>query len=510
MGSKQFRVSIATLLGFGSAVMLLWLLWGKVQLGLIRYFDADELAYLHWAHNVFSGQVPYKDFLLYVPPGFLYVLAPLFAFLTGSATLLGGRVFAFLVFVGIVVVTALIFWRVRRSWAAILVGVILVFLPLPADKFIEIRPDNIAMLFALIGMWFQIQGLHTGVLKATSWFYAGVWYGLSLLILPKTLPQIGASCLVTLLWAFWYRPERKLRWAAFVRLLVGLGFPMILFGVWVVVTTGGWKQIETILYSLIILPLEVNRISELYPILQWHFFYPNATYYGSAGWSIGVIANHFLWLVGLLVGILRLVTPYIPGGKRGVWVELLIAGSFMMYIVAFLYWYPMRHAQYLIPTAVFVAFYVADAVDLLWKIASQNDVAKTVFAVCFFALLPIFSMVYQSVHSPKLQLTNREDITILERAIATIPEHAYVLDLVGATIYFTDPYYVCCVPFGQWEPYVTKPLPNLGEALIATHTQYIYQGRLRRVQTLSQVDQAYISTHFVPLDGDPSMLVRRD
>ena len=80
----------------------------------------------------------------------------------------------------------------------------------------------------------------------------------------------------------------------------------------------------------------------------------------------------------------------------------------------------------------------------------------------------------------------------------TIPQTEYILDLDGRTLYYPNPYYVCCLPFGQHEPFLSRPLPSLVDALERTKTGYVYEGELKRIQTLSPVNQAYIYRNYTP------------
>lgn len=497
--SKQ-RLNIGRIfLGIIVGLSFLFLLWTKLQLGLLRYFDADELAYLHWTHNIASGQLPYKDFLSYVPPGFFYALAPIFLFFDGIAPLMVGRTFAWIIFVGICMALGTIFVLLRRPqgtsladtlWLFLLPGLFLAFLPLPADKFLEIRPDNLAILLSLMGLMCQVLWLG-GRTKLAMW--AGLLYGASLLVLPKTLPQVAlASCV-----AFFQRGS--------FRFFGGIAAPLIVFAVWIV-----WVgDVSQTWYSLTKLPFEVNRIGEIFGMQPDLFFYPNAIYYGAYGVSSGLIFNHILWFVGLMVGVYRLLTPFLPHGRAGVWAELLVTGSLFVYVVTFIYGYPLRHAQYLIPIAVFVAWYLADVIVLVWNAAEKTTVGKFMFVGAFSLMIISMCNLFMTVNTPKLTLTNSEDNAILAYALSRIPKGSYVLDLVGATIYYRDPYYVSAVPFGQWEPYLSRPLPDLPTALEQTNTQYIYAGKLARVQTLSKANQAYIRDHFVPLKSHEGFLVRR-
>lgn len=461
---KRMIPTIVTglILGF----MLFW----KLQFGLTRYFDADEFAYLHWAHNVFAGRLPYQDFLLYVPPGFLYFLAPLFFFFERSAILTAGRVFAWVVYVGICIALGFLMPKKYRAYF-FLPGIILSFLPLPADKLLEIRPDNLAVLFGLVGMAFQIKAFQQPkeiqsfrkIQDVGLALTSGIMYGVSLLILPKTLPQVAVATLVAM-WGNWSDQGYRKTVGRFIG---GLSLPLAFFGIWAL-TLGDFG---TVWYSLTKLPFEVNRLGELYPMRPDLFFYPNEIYYGVKGWSVGILANHAVWLVGLFLGLHRLLSG-----------NFLIAGSLFLYIAAFMYGYELRHAQYLIPIAIFVSLYVADGLvdgeEYLSKVLRLPKVLKkTIPIVLFSAVVWGVGVIFLSVNQPKLAWTNRDDYARLERVLATVPKDSYIFDLTGATIYYRDPYYVSAVPYGEWKQYLSRPLPAFA---LPTGT-YIYKDKLGRV-----------------------------
>jgi len=450
-------------------VFVIFLYW-KFRLGLVRFFDVDEMAYLHWAHNVVSGRVPFVDFLSYVPPGFLYVLAPLFWIFQEASILTAGRVFAWVVFVGMCGVLGAVFVSIRgnmvdkggkgnweeKLWYFVLPGLFLSFLPMPADKLLEVRPDNLAVLISLFGLLFHVRKRN---------FWAGFFYSVSLLILPKTLPQV----LVGTLWgALGSRGDK----GSFFRLVLGLGVPIGIFGVWMM-STG---NISLVWYSLTALPLEVNRIGEQFGMQPDLFFYPNDMYYGSGGWNIGLIANHTIWLIGIFVGAVRLVTG-----------DFLVAGTFFAYIFVFMYGYPLRHPQYLIPIAAFIALFAADFLVTL---------KKKIGVIWVLGVIGGMFLVFQTVNEQKLSSATQEDARKLTQALSIIPKNSYVLDMVGSTIFYRDPYYVSAVPFGQWMPYLSRPLPSLSETLENTQTNYIYSGKTDRVDTLPERDKVYIYSKY--------------
>ena len=233
------------------------------------------------------------------------------------------------------------------------------FLPLPKDKFLEVRPDNLVMFVGLIAMICQIGWMEKNTKNLAFW--AGIYYGLSLIILPKIMPQIIVACLVALFF------RRHL--GTFV---IGLVVPLVGFFLFQVGIAKNMGEISTLWYSLTTLPFEVNKIAQQFPMQPDLFFYPNSTYYGVGGWSLGLIANHGIWIIGLLMGSVGLVTSYRPK-------DFLISGTMFLYILTFMYGYPLRHAQYLIPIAVFVSLYVADGVEHVWNHVKAHAIYRGLF-----------------------------------------------------------------------------------------------------------------------------------
>ena len=474
----KIKKNVAILLSLTSVLMLLVFLWWHWRLGMTRYFDVDEFAHLSWAYQMFSGRRPYIDFLFYIPPGFQVFLMPLFLLGGGVTPILAGRLVQFVLFVVLVEVTMLLFWIMRRSWVAILAGVILAFLPLPFDKFLEIRPDTLAMIFAMLGMVFQIK---------KKWAVAGVCYGISLLIFPKVLPQVGVAIAVALF-------TKNVR-----PLLGGFVIPLSVFGLWAL-TLGNLDQV---IYSLTKLPVEALKISQTFIMMPDLFFYPNTIFYGAPGWSTGLIVNHAIWILAIVVGAYRLVTP----GKS--WSEFLIASTFFIHIFFYIQIVPLKHTQYLIPIAVYVAFYAADAVNLLWQKAKRNFITITTFIIVITVIEINFYRIFLSVNMPKLAWTNADTIRDMTTLFRMVPTSEYILDLTGQTIYYKHPFVACCIHFGQSAPYMTRPLPSLGEALEKTSTKYIFEGGLKRTNTLLSIDQAYIVAHYLPHPAIGGLLVRR-
>lgn len=495
-----------------SCLLLLIFLWWHWDLGIHRYFDVDEYAHLHWASRYVAGERPYIDFLYFFPPGFLWFLAPLFWWGSGITPLLAGRVLAFLIFLALTAVSIAVFWSVRRSYLAVVAGAILAFLPLPFDRYIDIRPDNLATLLVYLGMFFQIRFLRSGMKK--DGLSSGLLYGASLVVLTKTFPQVMVALAVGLLSEF--KPPLRFgvsglgqSLVATVRknkpLLAGFFFPLAIFFLWALFlgNTG------TVFYSLTKLPFEANRISQFFIMQPSLFFYPNEVLYGSGGFNQGLLANHFVWIIGLAFGIYRFFTPYLIRGKEYLWEEVLLSGTLIVHIMIFVLFVPLKHTQYLIPIGVLVSFYVADATLTLWKTMRKHPIGVLVFAGVWVIGAAFLYRTFLSVVIPKRTWTNDMSLSTAQTIYTMIPADEFVLDLDGLMLYNPDPYYACCVPFGQFAQFLSRPLPTLTSTLEETQTKYIYQGELKRVSTLDPLDQMYIAEHFTAWEGGDQLLIRR-
>jgi len=508
MKSAKF---IPLILFLVSCLLLLFFLWWHWDLGLHRYFDVDEYAHLHWASHMVAGQRPYVDFLYFFPPGFLWFLAPLFLLGGGTTPLLAGRILSFVIFVGLAGVATLSFWEVRRSWVAIVVAVILAFLPLPFDRYLDIRPDNLATLLVFLGMYFQIRFL--GNKAKTDGLRAGLFYGASLIVLTKTVPQIAFAVLIGFLSHLTYKQGKGLNDLKkalivsahnLVPLLVGLAIPLIVCLVWALLL----GDPDVVVYSLTKLPFEANKISQFFIMLPNLFFYPNEVLYGTGGYNQGLIANHIVWVVGLAYGIYRFFTLYLTRGRQFLWEELLLSGTFVVHVVLYVLFIPLKHTQYLIPIGIFISIFAADALNSVWQKVRKQPVGSVLFAGAWVIGAIFLYRTFLTVVVPKRTWTNDASLAMARTIYAMIPGDAYVLDLDGLMLYTPDPYDACCIPFGQFARFLSRPLPSLSATLEETQVKYIYQGELRRVSTLEPQDQAYIAAHFVPWEGGDQLLIR--
>ena len=167
-------------------LLLVYFLFLRFQLGTVRYFNVDEFAHLHWGYSLLAGEKPYTDFFYLFPPFFLYPVAAIFSLFGRTINaVIAVRLFIFLVFLANLGLVFLLGKKLRSIFVGLLAAFIFVILPIPADNMVEVRPDNLATLFSLLGLYLFMLGLEKK--KKQYFFLSGLSFAGSLGFVPKTV-----------------------------------------------------------------------------------------------------------------------------------------------------------------------------------------------------------------------------------------------------------------------------------------------------------------------------------
>lgn len=497
MQYKKFFVTVVSVAVL--SVLALFLL-GRWQQSQFQHFDYDEFAYLHWTSHYLTGSRPYRDFFFFGTPGYIFFLLPAFILGKGGlAPIAAARSLEFLAFVGLLVAQAALFWQMRKSFLALLVPVVILFLPMPSIKFLEIRPDTLMMLAVVIGQLFTVRYL--AGFRPRDGFLAGASFGLSCLVFLKAALMVAVATLIVILAS---RGKRFIPRVGFF--LSGMLAVGSIFGIWLL--SLGRESWGTALYSLLKLPSEATQLGQLFPIPANFFFWPNGFFYG-VGSVQALWANHAIWIFGLTVATVRLFTPFLGTKKTSVWQELLLGAMLAASLIFFAYISPFKHAQYLIPLAVATGWYAVDGLNFIWILASRRGIWLLLTSLIIIIGLLYMVKIFIWVNQTRMVYSLESELAPLKSVWAKIPTTEPMLDLEGGTLYYPDPYYVCCIPFGQFEKFLSRPLPSLPQALEVSNTKYIYQGQSRRTSTLVPSDLMFVRSQFVPV-GDGTLWVRKD
>ncbi len=494
------------------AGILAYLVFWRWQVGQMRYFDIDEFLHLHLAAQVARGERPYIDFITYFSPGFMWVLAPLiWVYGISFQIFIAARELSFGIFLALLGVLWFLFGY-TRSWRwALLPVIILAFLPMPYDKFLEVRPDILAMLFACAGLLTEVIAIRK-IHAMRVWFTSGVLYGISLVFLIKLAPLVFVGWAVAAMVSIqsFSLQRKKIAWAGLEAVSGGILIVLCGFFGWAVLT--GTLQVTW--YSVVNMPFEISKYYQggqyLAPFL---FFYPNAFFYGGDGRTIsaGLLVNHAIWILAFVVAAYRVVTPYVKaqGNREKMQIELLLALTFILLSIVYLKFSPVRYSQYLIPTAVFVAYYAADGISLFFDRLAHVGGYQSL-AIALVGLGYVLVTVTQSVNAPKILSTNADQRAEFDRLVVTVPLSARVVDLEGKMVFWSDGYPMCCVSLDDFVPNISHGPPSLATYLSAHPADYLYDGGTERLVHLLPENVAYIKSHFTPVPGWGSRLWKRN
>jgi hypothetical protein len=210
--------------------------------------------------------------------------------------------------------------------------------------------------------------------------------------------------------------------------------------------------------------------------------------------------------LGIVTGVVYFFVPFITaqGDRKNVLVEILISGTFLLSMLGYVEFFPLKHAQYLIPIALFVAYYAAIAIAR--GLEGMPFVGQV---ICIIVGVFVFIVVTSQVQRVKLGWKNTTQITQARGLLSLIPTQTPVVDLEGRMLFWPDAYYICCVPFGSFEQYLSRRPEKLRTVLEAKAVPYIFQGDTGRILMLSTEDQAYIYQKYTPVDGWKGSLWKR-
>lgn len=510
------------------------LLYLHFRLSITRYFDADEFAHLHWGYAFLTGEKPYTDFFYLFPPFFLYPIAIIIKLFGRTfESLIAARIFIFIIYLGTLSMLFLITKKARGVLAALFAVFIFVFLPMPQDKTIEIRPDLVAVFFALLGIYLFILAENNKeqttnnrknkkLLLVTCYLLSGLSYGLSLAFVPKTvffLIPIG------IIWG--YRIINQARGnteANLIKNILTFGMGILLPALCVLgfIFWSGKPQLA--IYSMTKMASTVTSIlgSKFYMFAS-HFFWPTDVYYGSGGFNPALCTTLAIFLVGTIVGVFRGVASLSYKEKSKCVSEFLIFGSFYAMLFAFVKIFPLKHAQYWIPMVPFFCFYIGDFFVKIPRVLSliippigtplrsalrvrAVGVASFAPPVGFFiVILLICYLTYlgASVYQSKFKWTDKDTQDKMDYFLTKIPENEPVFDLTGETVFFRDGYYFCCVPYGQYEEGIGFDIPDIKSEMEKNGTKYVHVGYAGRTRVLPPDQEKYIKENFESFDTNP-------
>jgi len=483
------------------------------QLGIIRYFDVDEFAHLHWGYSLSIGELPYKDFFYLFPPFYLLPIASLFTLIGRSVSvLIAARALTFMIFV-LTTCILMLLARLIRGWhIALFTACVFALMPLPYDKMLEVRPDLFSMFFMLVSIYFYI--LFETKQKKILAFLSGLFAGISIGIIPKAIFTLVPVVLI-LAYHFWHALNHGTmkQWSNRLLPLILGGLIPLLVIVGFILASG---DPSLAILSMTRLPKDSSvMLGKYFYMFPSHFFWPNDVFYGVGGFSEPYKLNLAIWWIALAGWLVRFLSSLSHQSKlRGI-TEFTIGGAFFFNLYAFVHLIPLKHSQYLITLAPLVAFYFADT---MYQIAQQlgHVVGRLLsgarFVISSLAMLLVVAYLLKvgfDSFTIKRKWTHQTSIDKLSKLLSSIPATEPIFDLTGEAIMYKNGYYVCCLPYGQYEAAIPFRLPNLKSDMERRGTRYVFVSWKDRLGVLPIDHQRYIREEFIDYVPDGSIMVKK-
>jgi hypothetical protein len=130
-------------------------------------------------------------------------------------------------------------------------------------------------------------------------------------------------------------------------------------------------------------------------------------------------------------------------------------------------------------------------------------------SVLLCLLFPLLLWQAAVINQQKVFWTNRDQLRQYTEMRQLIPNDWEVYDTEGRMIAWKQPYYICCLSFGEWIGNISRPPLPLRDTLETRKVPYLFQGDSRRIYTLPMEDRVYIQSHYVMVSGWGDTLWRR-
>lgn len=408
----------------------------RFHMSIIRFFDPDEFAHLHWTYLLLQGDIPYKDIFIYHIPIFQLFLIPIIALPPSPTLLLVSRIVMFFLLGVLLLCIYILSVKITgNKRVGLLAALIASTFPIIFDKLIEIRPDTLMMVLLLTSIL-----LVWKTKKHTSIFLSGMCFGLSILTLPKVLFALPA---IVYLIGFSI--------PALVPFFVGLFIPAGIFAIY--------------LMYLGIAPLALHAILDLSRLIlvertfsAWMGFIPWPSVYVDHGnISLPWIVSTGYWILGV-IGLF-----YVWRISRRATVFFLL---YFLFGLITLFQFPSPHTQYHIPLAILVSITAAVVI---------NTLPKALLALSLVTILISFGMQYHI--RIKNDNTNYEQLAVISDMLNISKPDETVFDMVGSYVFRPDGFPICCHRYGAFLDKLNPPPPLLREELVVRKTKFIILDR---------------------------------
>lgn len=277
--------------GFIALGFLAVLIYSFFHSALFYAFDNDELSHVQNIYLISRGNFPYLNFFSIYSPVLHWFLLPLFRFFGFSfATAHYARYLMSFLFVVRMLLMYLLIIKLTSKRLGLFFLVLLFLDTFTVFTNLQIRPDNLMMLFYNAGLLLLYLALAKSKKTDIYIFLAGIFFGLSLIVSIKIILSIailGAGIL--------YYSYRFKSWDKFTYLAIGILIPVLIFCYSFLIRGDFYLMVQSLLFDA---PSSNSAIIQALP--PGNFYWPNGTLFGAPGRPLTLI---YVWILPLLSAI---------------------------------------------------------------------------------------------------------------------------------------------------------------------------------------------------------------
>ncbi len=460
---KRYVITVG-LLGAIAFILLL-----RIHLGIVRFFDPDEFAHIHWTWLIASGHAPYRDFFFYILPLFQWLLVPIFLLAPSVKLIIATRMVAFVIYVILLYVVYRITKQItNRTDTSLLAMILFAGFPMTIDKTIDVRPDTLMTLLYFFGASRLLrrnpQAAKENAADADL-FFASIVISLSILVMMKIVFAIPAIIFLYIMKLI----DTKGKGLIFV-ILGGLA-PIL-----IVVSILAHDNLIPLAYrALTVDAWIVNNGKQPFSLIATLSPWP-LVYVEQAGVSLPWVINTIIWGLMLIGLIFLTLKKRVPG---------IFSLLFLVSSVAFLIKFPVPYVQYFVPVSVIAALLgaygltsIGDGADLLiGSIAKRLHIRYVVpvggIILLIAAGVVSYSMYVQYTDRLGSQKAREEQQTVISDILKITKPDEPVYDMNGSFVFRPDGYYICCHPYNEFLHRFTRHIGSLKDSLIKTKTKFL-------------------------------------
>ncbi len=442
----------------------------RVVLSVRRYIDPDEFAHLHWTYLFTTGSLPFRDFFFHFTPVYFWWLAPVFLLPPSGASVIVARMWQFLLYLAVTILTYRIGQRLTKNATVSLLGTFLFLVfPMTLDKTLELRGD-LLMTALFLASFLLLLASRTSKSIA---FLATLLYAGSLV----TLAKIGYAA-PSVAYLFWRRWRARQPWGV---LALGLFTPFVLVFSYLLANGIVTSAFDGIVKGSYAIKTGEPTFTPWLALASFPLVYVTA-----GGVSFPWFVNTLLWVLAI-PGLILLWLSNREGARA---VLLLLAGG----IVA-LFLFPTPYLQYFIPLSVFVAIPAALPIHRGIEHISKRWASHGVFLVLLLSFLLSFGI----QGADRIDNTNNEQLAVIDDVLTISRPDETFYDMVGSYVFRPDGYYVCCNIYSEFADRLPTKLPTLRQSLVDRRTKFVILDRAGKVFWRSLADdKVFMLTHYLP------------